>query len=407
VVGTGVSGQFAEQGYSVSVSADGNTAMVGGLADANNTGAVWVFTRSGGVWSQQGSKSIGTGTSGASNANSLFGATVSLSDDGNTAIIGGNGANGVAWAFARSGGVWTQNAQLAVGGPVSLSGDGNTALIGSAVFTQSGGVWTQQATLNAAQAASVSLSADGNTAIVGAPSDNGGVGAAWIFTRSGTVWSQQGFKLVGAGAASGSGQGSSVSLSGDGNTAAVGAPGANGIWIFTRSENVWSQQGSELTGTTTYFAYQGTSVSISGDGDTVIVGGPLDSTNGVPSSGASWVFTRSPSGVWSQLGPKLVGTGAFQGYYTDGSTDQGASVALSSDGTTAFVGGPVDDNYIGAAWVFVQPPKFAGTPGAPNCFGESVNALQAQYGGLNGAAAALGYSSVRALQNAILAFCEA
>ena len=47
--------------------------------------------------------------------------------------------------------------------------------------------------------ASVALSADGETALVGAPSDDGGVGAAWVFTRSGSTWSQQGEKLTGAG----------------------------------------------------------------------------------------------------------------------------------------------------------------------------------------------------------------
>jgi hypothetical protein len=49
---------------------------------------------------------------------------------------------------------------------------------------------------------------------------------------------------------------------------------------------------------------------------------------------------------------------------------------------------------------------FAATPGKANCHGQSVSALARQYGGLNSAAAALGYSSVSALQNAIMAFCD-
>jgi len=49
---------------------------------------------------------------------------------------------------------------------------------------------------------------------------------------------------------------------------------------------------------------------------------------------------------------------------------------------------------------------FASTPGKPNCFGQSISALARQYGGLNAAAAALGYPSVRALQEGIMAFCE-
>jgi hypothetical protein len=52
-------------------------------------------------------------------------------------------------------------------------------------------------------------------------------------------------------------------------------------------------------------------------------------------------------------------------------------------------------------------PAFAGVPGKPNCFGRSVSALARQYGGLNAAAAALGFPSVQALQEAIREFCEA
>jgi hypothetical protein len=54
---------------------------------------------------------------------------------------------------------------------------------------------------------------------------------------------------------------------------------------------------------------------------------------------------------------------------------------------------------------FVVPATFAGTPGKPNCHGESVSALARQYGGLSAAAAALGYSSVSALQEAIAIYC--
>ncbi len=42
----------ANQGGSVALSADGNTAIVGGYGDNNGAGAAWVFTRSGGVWTQ-------------------------------------------------------------------------------------------------------------------------------------------------------------------------------------------------------------------------------------------------------------------------------------------------------------------------------------------------------------------
>src|SRR3984893_18349157 len=65
LVGTGAVGSSL-QGVSVALSADGNTAIVGGPQDANSAGAAWVYTRSGGVWSQQGSKLVGTGAAGNS-----------------------------------------------------------------------------------------------------------------------------------------------------------------------------------------------------------------------------------------------------------------------------------------------------------------------------------------------------
>jgi hypothetical protein len=67
------------------------------------------------------------------------------------------------------------------------------------------------------------------------------------------------------------------------------------------------------------------------------------------------------------------------------------------------VGGLSDDS-AGAVWVYAEP-VFAGTPGKANCYGQSVSALAQQFGGLYTAAAALGFSDVRALQNVILAFC--
>jgi hypothetical protein len=58
-----------------------------------------------------------------------------------------------------------------------------------------------------------------------------------------------------------------------------------------------------------------------------------------------------------------------------------------------------DNGFGGAAWAYTQP-AFAGTPGKANCYGKSVSALAGQYGGLNAAAAALGFPSLPALQNA-------
>ena len=185
------------------------------------------------------------------------------------------------------------------------------------------------------QGSAVALSADGSTAIVGASYDSLYTGAAWVFTRNAGVWTQQGDRLVGSGAVSGSVQGTSVALSADGNTALVGG---GGVWAFTRSGGVWTQQGGILT------AVEADSVALSSDGNTALVGSQNDGST----LGAAWVFTRS-GGVWTQQGGKLVGTGAVGNHIY-----QGLSVGLSADGNTALVGGHGDDTYVGAAWVFTR-----------------------------------------------------
>jgi hypothetical protein len=134
---------WAQQGYSVALSGDGNTTTVGGPGDNQGVGAVWVYTRSGGIWTQQGSKLVGT---------TPLGHSVALSADGNTAIFGVPGDNsgvGGLWVFTRSGGVWSQQSKLVGSGYIGSPGQGF----------------------------SVALSADGNTAIVGGQSDNGGGGS--------------------------------------------------------------------------------------------------------------------------------------------------------------------------------------------------------------------------------------
>lgn len=76
LVGSGVVpslGYSSYQGYAVAISADGNTAVSGGPFDNGSNGATWVFTRSGGVWNQQGSKLVGSGAAGTAIQGILFG----------------------------------------------------------------------------------------------------------------------------------------------------------------------------------------------------------------------------------------------------------------------------------------------------------------------------------------------
>ena len=95
-------GQF---GFSVALSADGDTALIGGRPTTASVGAAWAFTRSGGVWTQQGTKLTASDETGAGD----FGISVALSADGDTALIGGptattaRGRRGCSPARAASG----------------------------------------------------------------------------------------------------------------------------------------------------------------------------------------------------------------------------------------------------------------------------------------------------------------
>jgi hypothetical protein len=382
LIGAGESGKGLF-GFRVALSADGSTALIGGSADNSHVGAAWVFTRSGSTWTQQGAKLTGGGEE---SGKAEFGKGVALSADGDTALIGGlldDGGVGAAWVFTREGETWSQQGAKLTGAgevgegrfafSVSLSEDGNTALIGGGgdngevgaawVFTRSGSTWEQQGEKLTGGGEigkghfgfAVALSADGDTALIGGLTDNAEVGAAWVFTRSGSTWTQQGEKLTG-GEESGKAEfGESVELSGEGDTALIGGYADSGevgaAWVFTREGEVWSQQGPKLTGGGEVgegrFSF---SVGLSADGDTALIGGGGD--NG--GLGAAWVFTRSGS-TWTQQGEKLTGSGAV------GEAHFGFSVALSADGATALVGGPADKTEIGAAWAFVNPPLIAPT----------------------------------------------
>jgi YVTN family beta-propeller protein len=126
----------------------------------------------------------------------------------------------------------------------------------------------------------------------------------------------------------------------------------------------------------------------------------IDTANDTVSATIYVGTNRGPNGVAvTPDGEKVYVTNAFSNNVSVIDTTKNKVIATIPVG--------LNPNAFG---MFIQPaqptPRFAGTPGEANCYGQSFPALTQQYHGLDAAATALGFSSVRALQIAILEFCE-
>jgi hypothetical protein len=354
-------------GISVTLSSDGRTVLVGGYEDNSYNGAAWILTQqTNGTFAQTQAKF----TSGVVNGD--FGTSVSLSGDGNTALIGADGDNGylgAVYVYARAGfgslytpfgSKLTPNDSSRVpnfGVSVALSADGLTAVIGGSsdgsfvgatwVFTIQYASWTQfgsklvgtgyVGTSEIYQGSSVSISANGSTIISGAYGDNNFAGCAFVFALESGAYVQQA-RLVGASA--GSRMGWSVSLDAAGVTAFVGAPYSNSgsTWVFVYIAGNWTQIGSPLVDSGA--VHEGSAVQTNSAGTMVVIGEEGDDSY---VGGASiWALS---AGTWVQIS-ELVGTG-----YT-GQSYQGSSVVMSSNGSVVAVGGFYDDDGVGAVWMF-------------------------------------------------------
>ncbi|HVP13555.1 MAG TPA: hypothetical protein VMV94_20440, partial [Phycisphaerae bacterium] len=362
--------------FGTSVAESGDTLAVGSLYGRNETGlgtgAVYVYIRSGGVWTQQAKLTPGDPAD-----YMYFGSSVAL--DGDTLIVGASIANGAttqsgaAYVFTRSGTTWTQQAKLIASDGAqydyfgnSVAVDGDTTVIGAYmanvagahsgaayVFARSGTTWSQQAKLVPSDAAggdrfgnSVALS--GDTAIVGAymqvgPGSAWG-GAAYAFVRLGTSWTQQA-KLLPLDAAYGDYFGSSVALEGD--TTLIGALNkakTGAAYVFTRSIASWTQQAKLTAADAAWGDDFGYAVALAGD--TAVIGSYYDSNERGLIAGSAYVFVQS-GGSWMQRAKLVAADGAAEDYF-------GYSVAL--EGKTAAVGAYKNSNpggtHAGAAYVY-------------------------------------------------------
>ncbi|MET0657094.1 MAG: Calx-beta domain-containing protein [Steroidobacteraceae bacterium] len=301
----------------------------------------------------------------ASNTNLFlgFGFSVALSGDGATLAVGA---------------ILEASDATGINGDQNNNGAGNSGAV--YVFARDGMRWAQQAYVKASNTneidlfgSTVALSADGSTLAVGAPAEDSAAtgvngnqasnaadtaGAVYVFTRAGTQWSQQAYVKASNTAASDR-FGQAISLSGDGDTLAVGAAdedsaaiGINGneasnaagssgaVYVFKREAAQWAQQAYVKASNTESDDSFGASVALNGDGNTLAVGalgeesqatgvGGNEADNAAPLSGAVYVFTRAGA-QWSQ-----------QAYVKASNTDSddkfGSVLALSADGHTLAV----------------------------------------------------------------------
>lgn len=272
-------------------------------------------------------------------------------------------------------------------GTVIVYARGFNTSINAPVYTQFAVLTPGTATGDALFGSSIAVSVDGRHVFVGGAGDQNARGATWYFVYSEITRSyeeKQKIIIDGGSTTSFEGQGIAVACNSDATWLAVGAPVANNrvgyVGIFQRdtSLNTLMQQtvvtGAAFGGTTPEI---GRSVALSSDGLTLAIGGPLDEDGFSNLAGATWIFVRNATtGVWSQQGAKLVGTGYV------GDSKQGTSVSLSSDGDIVSIGGNNDDSGNGAVWIFTrtagvwtqQGAKLTGA-GATAASGQGISTL--------------------------------
>ncbi|MCC5827599.1 FG-GAP repeat protein [Alkalimonas sp.] len=370
-------------GSGIVLSADGRTMAIAASAESSNatgingdqtdtsafnSGAVYVFTRDGShnSWQQQAYIK-------ASNSQEQyqFGSTMALSADGNTLVASSS-----------------REASSATG----INGDqSDTSALNSGavyVFVRSSNLWSQQAYIKASNTAasasfgsSVALSADGNTLVVGASGEasnatgiNGdqsdtsaqASGAVYLYRRdTGSNWSQQAY-VKASNTAENFRFGSSVALSSDGNTLAVGSSGessnatgvdgdqsdtslpqSGAVYVFRYSADAWSQQAYIKASNTRQDALFGFDVALSGDGNTLAVASPQENNaaSGIdgdqnsgfsPSSGAVYAFGFD-NDAWSQQAYIKASNSTFFIQF-------GSSITLTDDGNTLAVGAAQEGN---------------------------------------------------------------
>jgi hypothetical protein len=301
-------------GSDVAIDSNNTVIAVGAGGESSNRGSVYIFTKSGGSWSQSAKlePSSSTGVN-------YFGRSISISGDGNTLVIGAEG----------------------------YDGSGTTDEGIAYIFTRSGATWSQATTITGSDITSgdkfgrpLSINKDGDTIAVAARTKNSNAGAVYVFTGSGSSWSQQA-KLTGS-AGSDEYFGIHNCLSADGNKLAiagfVGGDGVNKVYIYSRSGSTWGSPTTLTKSDTDRFG--GGGLAFSDDGTRLAIGafGTFNST-----THTNFIYDES-SGSWSQ-------TTSFPGTWISGAY-RTSSVAISGNGKIAFFGNTLYDPPRGDGYTF-------------------------------------------------------
>ncbi|MBV7269120.1 T9SS type A sorting domain-containing protein [Winogradskyella luteola] len=303
-------------GFSMDMSADGTIFVVGALGEdttLTNPGRVSVYKYENNTWSL-----LGGVLSGAT-ASEQFGRSVAISADGNIIAVGAmqSDANGDISGQARIY-EFQNNTWVQLGGPIN----------GIAQFNRLG--------------ASIDLSADGTIFAVGAVgyiSDTFGSGQVRIYEYIGSDWNLMGNPIEGQPGVGVEQSGSSLSLSSDGKSIAIGAPGNNvngnisgRVSVFEYQNDSWQQVGNDMLGIQQDDNF-GFSLALNGDASVVAVGAYKSDGNGVNSGQAR--FFKKENNAWIQIGNEVNGVASEDKF--------GYSIAISNDGLTVVAGAP-DNN---------------------------------------------------------------
>jgi len=350
-------------GSVMSMSSDGNVLAVSSYIEALLSGAVRIYKRTNGTWSQIG-KTLSTGITG-----SYFGFSLSITADGNTFAVGAWGENSQSGAVR----VYTRNLSSSLnlrGGMISISGDvlditSNSININSSVVVGSAApqpnfvlvnplpqkITTASAVVNGNFGAScVAFSGDGTVMAVGTDNDKlvtTDLGSIVIYVKTNGIWVRT-QKVDGDSFSGSTRYGSSIAISYNGNRILVGQPGyfhfgvgANSgvIFVLNRTNGLWAHTLSIYSDPPRINNYFGTSVAISSDGNTAVVGQRENNT----SKGNITMYVNNAKVI------SLTST-QLSGLANDAAL--GWSVAISSDGTTVATGAFTDTSATGKVLIF-------------------------------------------------------